>query len=148
MVNFYYNPAAVAIGTAQLDLSSDLVMLLVNSGSDGATLRTAATISAFSTLNEHTDASYSRVLLTTITVQQDDVNNRAEIHADDVVFPSLAGASVIGAVLYKKVGAGTFGDDATNVPIGWIDSGGFPKTPQGDNFTVQVNAEGLCHLLA
>ncbi len=148
MANFYYNPAAVAIASAGLDLTTDLVMLLVNAGSDAENDRTVATISGFSPLNEHADASYTRKLLTNITIQQDDVNNRAEIHADDVVWPALAGSTVVAGVLYKKVGAGTFGDDATNIPIGWVDSGGFPKSPQGDAFTVQINAEGLAHLLA
>lgn len=81
-----------------------------------------------------------RKTLTTKTFQQDDVNDRGELHADNVSWTALGGAAndtIVAAVLVKEGGA----NDTTSRLIAYIDLA--DTTTNGGDFTIQWNAEGL-----
>lgn len=72
----------------------------------------------------------------------DTANDRVELDADDAVFSSLGPASggpdVQAAVMYIRVD----GTAANDTPLLYLDTGGFPKTVNGEDFTVTGPSEG------
>lgn len=94
---------------------------------------------------EFTGTGYSRQTVTTPTVGQDNVNDRAEFDGDDVVFTGIDGDTVQSALLYKEVGvdATTPADDPV---IAHITSANFPMPANGGDITVQWDPEGILHL--
>ena len=93
-------------------------------------------------VDEYDGVGYSRAALAAQSVVRDDPNNRAELTATS---PVSFGATVAagtrnaqGAILYKHVGA-----DSANIPIAFIDTGGFPLNGGGGPFEFAINAEGI-----
>ena len=91
--------------------------------------------------DELSTTNYSRQTLTGKTTTTDNTDDEVELDSDDVVFsalgPSTGGPDVQAAVLFFFVT-----NDADSVPFLYLDSGGFPKTVNGEDFTVQPSAEG------
>ncbi len=142
-MSFVYTPAKELLLKGDLDFDgSDLRMLLVMTNTTADTEQDTALISAFTTLDEYDGTGYSRAALASEAVTRDDPNNRAEFGATSPVsFGTTVAAgtrSAQAAILYKHVGA-----DSANIPIAFIDSGGFPLNGGGGPFELAINAEGL-----
>lgn len=146
MANFIYNEAKRAIAEGEIDFGaggSDIRVMLVMTNTTADTEDDVNVLSGFTTLDEMDGASYVRKALANEIVNEDAANNRAEFDADDVTWTGLGAGTrqVQGMIVYKHVGA-----DSSNVPIAWIDTGGFPFTANGGNVTIQWNAEGIIQI--
>jgi hypothetical protein len=144
-VSFWYTPAKEGLAKGDIDFDeagNDIRALLVMSNSTADTDQDAGTISAFGTLDEYDGAGYTRQALAAQSVVRDDANNRAELMATSPIeFGATVAAGTrqaIGCVIYKHVGA-----DSANIPLIYIDSGGFPIAGGGGPFRVAINAEGF-----
>lgn len=87
--------------------------------------------------NELSGGGYARV--TTVSsraVTEDDTNDRADLVAAKVTFPSLGAAA--GTPKYAIVYDNTNGADASRDYLGWVDLG-TPATPDGNNYEIRWN---------
>ena len=143
MANFVYTRAATNILKGDMDFDGhDFRVALVMTNTTADTERDAATIDAFTTLDEMDGANYARVAISGEEVNEDTGNDRAEFDDDDsnVTFSSLGAGTrqVQGAVVLRHIT-----DDTDSVPVCWIDTGGFPFTANGSDVVIQFNAEGI-----
>jgi len=141
MANFVYTHAKYALLAGELDLNAhDIRVLLVMTNSTADTEKDVDTISAFTTLDEMDGSGYARQALAAEAVAEDEANDRAEFDATDATFTSVGAGTrqVLGAVVYRFIT-----NDTDNVPIAWIDTGGFPFSANGGNIGIQWNAEGI-----
>jgi hypothetical protein len=123
---------------ASLPLGNDALRLLFleTAGIEAVeTLRDHATLAALlaGSSNEQTDLG--RHTLVNVTVTQDNVNNRANIDADDVDLVAPTGSAVSMAVVVY-VPDTTAPSDATAVPVSAHD---YVWTPAGVNRTVEIS---------
>lgn len=141
-MSFVYTPIKQKLAKADIDFdSADIRAILVMTNTTADTDQDAATISAIGTLDEYDGSGYSRPDLGASTITQDDTNNRSEIDYPDFTFGATVGAgtrSAAGMVIYVEVGA-----DSADLPVAYIDTGGFPFAGNGGAINVTVNAEGL-----
>jgi hypothetical protein len=143
MANFVYNEAKNQLLRAGIDFTSaDIRVLLVMTNTTADTEDDVNTIGALTTLDEYDGSGYSAggAALTGETVVEDAGNNRAYFDASDVTFTALGAGTrqCQGALLYKFVSS-----VSASLPIGFIDTGGFPFTGNGSNVTLQWNAAGI-----
>ena len=89
--------------------------------------------------DEASDGSYARVALTTESIDRDDTNDRAEFKHDDILFANLDGGQILFAVLFNYNASDTA---ATLISCHDIAD----TTPNGNNFTLTVGAEGSVHV--
>lgn len=91
------------------------------------------------TLDESDGANYARKALANEIVNEDDTGDEAEFDADDVTWTALGAGTreIAGILVYKHVT-----DDTDSEVIAWLEYA-TPKHPDGSDFTVQWNAEGL-----
>jgi hypothetical protein len=143
MANFTYNEAKRAQAEAEIDYGSGgatIKVALVMTNTTCDTEDDVNLLNAFTTLDEMDGSGYSRQTIGSQAVAEDAGNNRAYFDGADVTFTSLGAGTrqVAGALIYKHVGA-----DSANIPIAYIDTGGFPFTANGGNVTIQWNASGI-----
>lgn len=144
-MSFLYTNAKRALLAGEIDLDADDIRAIgVASNTTADTEEDVALISAFTTLDESDDTGYARHTFSTQTVTADNANDRGEFDAEDVPWnfngDQTAGRQMAGVIIYKHVGA-----DSSNIPIAFIDSGGFPFTQSG-SVTIQWSAEGIIQL--
>ena len=139
MADVVYNSAKVDIAAGDIVLDSDdLWILLVTSAytpdPDAHSFRDDIT-------NEVTGTGYTAggMDLGTVTVSQDNTNNRALADAANPVW-STATITARGAVIYKKVGTA-----ATDRLLMYLDFGSDVSSTAAD-FTVNLNASGFLAL--
>lgn len=144
-MSFVYTPAKALLLKGDLDFDeagNDMRLLLVMTNTTADTEQDAALLSTFATLDEYDGSGYGRAAIASQAVTQDDPNNRGEFSGTSPVsFGATVAAgtrSAQAAILYKHVGA-----DSSNIPIAFIDSGGFPLNGGGGPFELAINAEGL-----
>lgn len=143
MANIYYNRAKKALVDADLDgnLPDDFRLLLLEaSGDQDPDDATVQAVLARAGTTELTSAGYSRVAVTGEITNQNDTDDRAEVDADDAVFPGISqvgSETVVGYLLYKHVT-----DDTDSIPILMVDSFS-PVPPNGSSITVSWNAGGI-----
>lgn len=147
MASHWYNEALRAIMAGELDLNAHdirVALLMTNTTADtengGKT--TISGGSGFTTLDEFDGSGYVRKQLATEAVNKDDANDRAEFDADDVTWTALGAGtrSVAGILVYRHIT-----NDADSIPIAWIEFAS-AKTPDGSNFTVEWDAEGILQI--
>lgn len=141
MANFIYNEAKKQVATGGIDFASDDIrVLLVMTNTTADTEDDKDTLNDFTTLDEYDGSGYGRVALANEVVNEDAPNDRAEFDADDATFSSLGVGTrqCQAAIVYKHVGA-----ESVNIPIAYIDTGGFPFDGNGGDITFQWNAEGI-----
>jgi hypothetical protein len=87
-------------------------------------------------------SGYSRATIASPTATHDDSNNRTVLDAADIVFSALgAGATIGGAVVFKRVG----GSDASTDPlIAFVDLN--DVATNGGDVTVQWSANGIARI--
>lgn len=127
MAQVVYNRGKTRIfaGDTALD-TSDLRMLIVTGTITGASnpdLNTVADLDAVAGVGIHTE----RVALASLTVTQDDVNDRVNADAGNVTFATAAGVTALAAVIFDQAGGGT---DALRFLISYHDTG-FPQPMDG-----------------
>lgn len=139
-----YNEAKRAFLRGEIDLQADDIRVaLVMSNTTADSERDVNFMAGFTDLDEMVATNYSRKALASEAVSENAGGNRAEFDATDVVWTALgAGARAVqGAIVYKHVSS-----DADSIPIAFIDTGGFPFTASGADFTIQWNAAGILQL--
>lgn len=145
-MSFWYTPAKERLAKGDSDFDEaghDIRVLLAMTNTTADTDQDAGTLAAIGTLDEYDGAGYGRAALAAQVVNRDDVNNRAEISATSPISFGAAVAagtrSAAGALVYRHVD----GTAANDLPIAWIDSGGFPLNGGGGAYQAAINAEGL-----
>jgi hypothetical protein len=139
-----FTPAKAQLLSGMLDLDThDMRVALVMTDSTAATNRNAATLSAL-TLDEYNGTGYVRKALAGEIATADTTNARGKFDADDFTWASLGAATkqAIGMLLYRHVD----GTAANDVPVGYINTGGFPFNGNGGNVAVTWNPEGILQL--
>lgn len=92
------------------------------------------------TADEMAHASYSRVAVSGLASTTDNTNDRGELDASDVTFPSLSGSAVVGVAFIEDTGS-----DATSPILSLHDCTATPATPTGADFVVRLGADGFLH---
>lgn len=137
---FNYFKQQSAAGNIDLD-ADDIRLILCMTNTTADTENDGISfVGNLTTLDEFDGANYARQALTGEAVNLDDPNDRAEFDADNVTINSLGAGtrSIAGALIYKHVT-----NDANSPVIAWIE---FSATPDGSNFTIQWDAEGILQL--
>ncbi len=125
-----------------------------NLASGGDTIKTGLVTSSY-TVNqdshedwaditgEFSDASYTAggETLAGQTTSQDNTDNEGVFDGTNETWSSLDGGTADAAIQYKSTGVST-----TSLLLWYIDSGGFPVTANGGDFTIQWAAEGIANL--
>lgn len=124
----------IAAGDTPLD-TADLRMLLIvgaslPAGWDNPDLNTIADLDAVSSLDIHTE----RVAMSSLTVTQDDTNNRANADAGNVSFAAAPGVTARAGVIVDYAGGGA--DNARYLIC--ATSTGFPQ-PLDGGLNVTIN---------
>lgn len=127
MAEVVYNvgKTRIAAGDTAMD-SSDIRMLIVitsKTGADDPDLGTLAAIDAVGTVAFHSE----RIAMTSLTVTQDNTNNRANIDSANVTFAAAPGVTALAAIVYDHAAGGT---DSSRFPIAFYDTG-FPQPMDG-----------------
>lgn len=144
MASVVYNEFKRASAAGEIDLNADdirarLVMsnTTCDTENDGI-----AVLDDFTTIDVCDSAGYADGALDDEAVNKDDGNDRAEFDATDETWAALAACTrtVVGVLIYKFVT-----NDTDSVPIAYLEFAA-AKTPDGSDFTVQWNAEGLIQL--
>ncbi len=144
MANFVYNEfkRAVAEGEIDLNATDDIRVMLVMTNTTCDTEDDANTFAGFTTIDEFDGTGYTTngAALTSEVVNEDAPNDRAEFDADNVTWSSVSAGTrdIQAAVVYKWITA-----QSSSMPICYIDTGGFPITPNGGDITIEWNAEGI-----
>lgn len=131
-VVFNVGKTRIAAGDTALD-SSDLRMLIVITSKTGAAdpdLATLAAIDAVGTVAFHSE----RVALASLTVTQDNTNDRANADCGNVTFAAAPGVTALAAIIYDHAAGGT---DSVRYPIAFYDTN-FPQ-PMDGGLVVTVN---------
>lgn len=141
MADFWYTPAKQKLAKGDLDFdTADLRVKLCMSNTTCDTEQDAANLAAFTTIDEYDGSGYTMLDLASVSVNEDDPNNRSEIDYADGTFGSAVGAgtrSWVGMLYFVRVD----GTAANDYPVAWKDL----TTANGNGGAVNltVNAEGL-----
>jgi hypothetical protein len=144
MANFWYLEGLLALAKGDLDFDTDVYKtLLVMTNTTADTDTTAKFVGDFGTLDEHNGANYVRKTVVQGTPAIDAPNSRVEVPATATVWTALGAGTrqAQAAVLYRFVT-----NDADSPILVYFDTGGFPFTASGADFTVNWNAEGMIQL--
>ena len=88
--------------------------------------------------NELTGGGYARqTTVASRSVSEDDANDRVDLLAAKVTFPSLGAAA--GTPKYAVIYDNTNGTDATRDVLCWVDLGAAP-VPDGNNYEIRWNS--------
>lgn len=143
MASFVYQRAKELIATAALNLATaDLRLALVMTNTTAHTAKTANTFAAI-TLDECNGANYARVDLAGVTGVRDDANLIWYVDAADAVFTNLGAGVRQNKAALLHVHNVTPGNE---IPVAYIDQGGFPFDGTGASNTVQWAALGILQL--
>jgi hypothetical protein len=121
----------IAAGDTSLD-SSDLRMLVIlgtQTGVNDPDLNTVADLDAVTSVSIHSE----RLALASLTVTEDDTNNRANADCANLSFAAAPGVTAQGVAIYDEGG----GTDATRHVL-FIYTTGFPQ-PMDGGLNVTVN---------
>lgn len=127
MAEVVYNVGKTRIANGNTNLASgDLRMLIIitsKTGADNPDLATLAAIDAVGTVAFHSE----RVALASLTVTQDDTNDRANADSGNVTFAAAPGVTALAAVIYDHAAGAS---DSLRYPIAFYDTG-FPQPMDG-----------------
>jgi hypothetical protein len=139
MANVTYNIFKKSIMTGAIDLDTDTLKVMLVTSSYTPNIDTH--LDRADVTNEVTGDGYTEggVTLTSVTVTQDDTNNRAVFDAGDVSW-TTATITARGAVIYKSTG--TAGNDLL---IAYKDFGSDKVSTYG-TFTIVWGSDGILYL--
>lgn len=86
-------------------------------------------------------AGSGRKTLGSITIVEDDGNDRAEFSAANLTWTGIDAGTAAGVIIYRHLTS-----DALSTLIAFIDTGGFPVVTNGGDLTITWNAEGIIQL--
>lgn len=149
MASQVYNEFKRASAAAEIDLDAAgddirIALLMTNTTADteNAGILFVGGGNGFATLDDFDGANYPaiRKSLANQIVNKDDGSDRAEFDADDITYTALGVGTraVAGALIYKFIT-----DDDASIPIAWFQ---FTGNPDGNDFTLQWDAEGILQL--
>jgi hypothetical protein len=146
MASFWYDNAKLILGKADLDFDTAALLnaRLLMSNTTAGTQKSVTTVAGFTTLDNYDGSGVtSPVALASGSIAVDNANNRAEVTAANFSFGTTVGAGTRNAIamLICKVVGGT-----TDIPIAYIDTGGFPFNGNGGAINVTIDAEGLLQI--
>lgn len=141
-MSFLYDEAAKELFKGHLELDTVTIkVLLVDADTTADTEKTAANLAAFTDLSEADGAGYARQTLASQSVDFDAGTKVVSLDGDDVSFTIGANTSTeqnqAALVYVDRGGAGS------DLPLLYIDDGGFPVTPVGQTFQITWAATGL-----
>ena len=141
-MSFLYDEAAKELFQGHIELDAATIkVLLVDADTTADTERTAANLGAFTDLSEADGAGYARQTLANQAVAFDAGTKKVSLTADATTFTIGANTSTeqnVAALVYvDRGGAGS------DLPLLFIDDGGFPVTPVGQTFEITWSADGL-----
>jgi hypothetical protein len=158
-MSIVFNIAKQRLMNGLLDLDSDTIKVsLANntytapSDAAFADYDTLAAIYTGTILQEATGTGYTggaggsgRKTLASVSVDVDDANNRSVFKAADVLWddgPGISAGTIQGALVYEH---GSGSDDSLNIPICWVNTGGFPIVTNGGSLKIKwaENASGI-----
>lgn len=151
MADFVYTIGLSGLMDGTIDLNTHdirvrLVMTNTTADTDDGTGRDAATIAAI-TMDEMDGASYPTGggVLAAESVAPDTANNRGVFDANDLTFTTLGQGTrkVQAAIVVKSIG-----QDGTDIPIYYIESGFDPPTgvdANGGDFKITWHANGIAY---
>lgn len=141
VTDIVYNVAKARIASGATDLdTSTLKMLLLKTTAAGASnpdLQSVTQLKAVAGVAECDFTGYVRKTLTTVTVTQDDTNDRANVDAANVTWDPAGGATnntPVAAAIYHDVD----GTDANSRLISYHDTNFGVTATNGSPFTVNV----------
>ena len=142
-----FTPYKERLGDGDADWSgNDIRAMLCATNTTADTDQDAGTIAAIGTLDEFAGSGYARHTFAGEDVDRDDANNRAELKTTTpITFGATVGAGVraaAGMLIYRHVD----GTAANDLPMLWIDSGGFPLNGAGGPYEAVMNAEGWAQI--
>lgn len=144
MANFWYTPAKQKLAKADLDFDTvDLRVKLCMSNTTCDTEQDVATLAGFTTIDEYDGSGYTALDLASVSVNQDDPNNRSEIDYADGTFGATVAAGTrqwVGMLYYVRVD----GTNANDYPVAWVDL--TAANGNGGAVNLTVNAEGLLQI--
>jgi hypothetical protein len=131
--------------TGDLDLEegqNDIRVALLMTNTTADTEEETATVSAFTTLDEHNGSNYARKTLASQAVAIDTTNNRIEFDFEDLTWSALGNGTrkAQGMLVLKHVT-----NDSDSVPIAFVEFT-VSQDPGGGNFTVTMDAEGVIQI--
>lgn len=144
MADLKYNNGKEAFFNGDINLSTDTLKVALFPSTYSANIDTDQFWSDISA-SEVSGTGYTAggATLTTVSVTQDNANDKAVLDADDVTFSTvtLTGVNAVRyAVLYKDTGT-----PGTSPLIAQFDFGS-DQEPNGVDFTIQWNASGIIDL--
>lgn len=146
MASVVYNEFKRASAAGEIDLNAGATTIKARLVMSNTTCDTEndgkAFLADFTTIDVCDSAGYVDGELSTKAINKDDPNDRAEFAADNETWAALAVCTrqIVGVLIYKFVTA-----DADSVPIAYLEFAA-PKTPDGSDFTVQWDAQGILQL--
>lgn len=144
MSSFVYQRAKELLGTGALNLSTaDLRVALVMTNTTVDTEKTANTFAGFTTKDECDGSGYARADLASVTGVRDDGNLIWYVDAADALFTALGAGTRSNQAALLHVHNATPGNE---IPVAYIDQGGFPFNGTGANNTIQWAALGILQL--
>lgn len=123
--------------------SAFIVVVLSVTGDQDAALTdadTMAAVEALANVAEVTNTNYGRKTVTTITVTEDDTNNRTDVDFADQTWTSVAAGDAWTDLIVCYDPDTTTGTDADLIPLCSLD---LIVTPDGSNIQATFNAAGL-----
>jgi len=135
-----YNKAKTNIANGTLDLDTDDIRIALCEGTlaAGAYDPDVASLTAlFAAMAEASGTGYVRKSSLSVTVQQDDTNDRAEMLIAAQTWTGADWGDATALVVYAHVD----GTDANDYPISFHDAG-FPVTTNGGDLTVNFAGGG------
>lgn len=146
-MSFWYDHALQLLNTAALNPgTSDLRAILVMTNTTADTERDKATVGGFTTLDEFDGSGYSRPTLSMSASAENNSTHLSWTDAADFTFGTTVGPGTRqaqGYVIVKNVNGG-----ANDIPIAFVDSGGFPFAGGGGAVNVTVDVAGLLQVAA
>jgi len=138
-----YNIAKQKFANGEIDwVDNTIKVLLLDSGytqeADDAAVSTIIGVS-----NECSGTGYVRKTLANKVSDNDTTNDRTELKADNISWTGLNVGTVAGYLIYQEVDSG---DDSLNIPIVYVNEGGFPTTASGGDVAISFSADGIIQL--
>lgn len=137
MAETIYNAAKTGIANGTIDLDTDTIHILLIEAATPTPDPDHATVSAVTAATaEAVGTGYARKTSITVTVQQDDTNDRAEVLIPAQTWTGANWGDATALLVFKQVT-----NDADSIPISWHDTG-FPITTNGGDLTVNFAGAG------
>lgn len=138
MASVLYNNYREELANGNIDFTNDTIKIMLVTTTYTVDIDTHAFRSDVT--GEASGSGYTSggTTLSSVTVTQDNTNNRANIDAADVTFSAITVTNVDGAIVYKSTGAA-----ATDILIAYIDFTEGAQTINSGDFAITFDSSGI-----